>query len=214
MAAKKSQKTPADPVRAIIEATMKLAGESGWRGLRLQEVAREAGVSIGDVLVPYPTKYCIINAFQDHIDRQVLMALAEAGDTGEGPRDRLFDVMMGRFDALQPYKAGLAEIAKDGLCDLGSLAFLPRMGRSMTRMIEAAGISATGLRGVIRAKGLAVVYADSFRVWLKDDSEDMAKTMARLDRSLKRAEGIVSRLNRLSRPPRRTSGPDGTPADA
>ena len=64
--------------------------------------------------------------------------------------------------------------------------------------------------------GLAVVFAATVQVWLRDDSEDMAKTMAALDRNLKRAEQFAT-----LRPPfgrRRSAGdapdPDAEPAPA
>ena len=50
----------------------------------------------------------------------------------------------------------------------------------------------TGLRGALRVKALAVAYLATLRVFLRDDSPDMAATMAALDRNL-------SHLGRLAR---------------
>ena len=55
-------------------------------------------------------------------------------------------------------------------------------------MLEAAGVSVSGVFGAARVKGLVVVYANAFRVWLNDSTEDMAKTMAALDKGLRLAE--------------------------
>ncbi|MBD3666319.1 MAG: TetR/AcrR family transcriptional regulator, partial [Kangiella sp.] len=132
-----------------------------------------------------------MNAFQDRIDGTMLAeadALTADGDDGGAIRDRLFDLMMARFDALAPYRPAMAEITKDALRDPGSARFLPRMARSMSRILEAAGVGATGLSGAVRAKGLALVYAEAFRVWLGDETADQSKTMAALDRGLARAE--------------------------
>ena len=178
---------------AVIETTMTVAARDGWRGLNLARVAEEAGLPLARVLIPFPDKYTVMNAFQDRIDAAMLAeadALASSGDGGDDSdaRDRLFDLVMARFDALAPYRAAMAEIARDALRDPGSARFLPRMARSMSRILEAAGIGATGLAGAVRAKGLALVYADAFRVWLGDDTADQSKTMAALDRGLARAE--------------------------
>ena len=59
-------------------------------------------------------------------------------------------------------------------------------------MLEAAGVSSSGLFGALRVKGLAMIYAEAYRVWLGDDSKDMAKTMATLDRALGRVERLIS----------------------
>ena len=189
-----------DPRNAVIDAAMARIARDGWRRLSLADVAGDAGVPLADVLIPFPTKYDIVNAFQDRIDAQMLAAAddhAAAGDAGIGIRDRLFDLLMERFDALAPHRAAMAEIAKDSLCDPAALRFLPRMARTMTRVLAAAGVDAAGPCGLLRAKGLALVYADAFRVWLGDDGADQAKTMAALDKGLRRAETAVRFLDRI-----------------
>jgi len=190
---------------AIIDAAMACVARDGWRRLSLAEVAAEAGVSLADVLIPFPTKYAVVNAFQDRVDARMLAA-AEHGGDGDA-RDRLFDLLMERFDALAPYRPAMAEIAKDSLCDPGALCFLPRMARTMARALEAAGLGASGLGGAVRAKGLALVYADAFRVWLGDDSADQSKTMAALDRGLRRAEA-AARVLCVTRRARPGAAPD------
>jgi len=86
-------------------------------------------------------------------------------------------------------------------------------------MLEAAGVSADGISGLIRVKGLAAVYASVFHTWLDDDDPGLAKTMARLDRRLRRAERTYSNLHELHAAvdriagmfsPRRR-GPDSSP---
>ncbi|MAO56923.1 MAG: hypothetical protein CMM61_14685 [Rhodospirillaceae bacterium] len=184
----------------VIETTMAIAARDGWRGLRLARVADESGLSLAQILIPFPDKYAVMNAFQDRIDAAMLAeadALASGGDDGGDVRDRLFDLIMARFDALAPYRAAMAEIARDALRDPGSARFLPRMARSMSRILEAAGVGATGLAGAARAKGLALVYADAFRTWLGDDTADQSKTMATLDRGLARAEKAQRFLARI-----------------
>jgi AcrR family transcriptional regulator len=200
---------PDDPRDAVIDAALARIARDGWRRLSLADVAADAGVPLADVLIPFPTKYDLVNAFQDRIDAAMLAgadAHAASGDAGIDPRDRLFDLMMERFDALAPHRPAMAEIAKDSLGDPAALRFLPRMARTMARVLAAAGLDATGPCGLLRAKGLALVYADAFRVWLGDDGADQAKTMAALDKGLRRAERAAQFLNRLH-PKRRDRGP-------
>ena len=81
----------------------------------------------------------------------------------------------------------------------------------MARVLEAAGLRASGPFDLFQAKGLALVYADAFRVWVRDDSPDQARTMAALDRGLRRAEKTVRLLRRI-RPLR--PGPKAAPEAA
>ena len=106
---------------------------------------------------------------------------------------------MRRFDALQPYKEGLGNVIYDQARDpLGAVCGLGQLLRSMAAMLEAARIGSGGLRGAIRTKGLTGIYLATVRVWLRDDSADMAKTMAALDGYLRRIEGLARRVSQRS----------------
>jgi hypothetical protein len=66
---------------------------------------------------------------------------------------------------------------------------------SMTRMAKCAGIDTEGLFGGMRVGGLAVAYSWVLMTWMRDTSPDLGKTMAELDRTLVRAEGLADYLN-------------------
>lgn len=181
----------ADIPRHIVKNALALAASQGWRDTRLGDIADVAKLPLGEVLAIYPSKAAIIAAYSRQIDNEILKDI-DAELAAEPPRDRLFDVMMRRFDALAPDRDAVRSIIGASLCDPVSAvcgAFVLR--RSMIVMLEAAGISAAGLSGVIRVKGLAAIYLSVLRVWLKDDSEDMAQTMSALDRGLRRAEILM-----------------------
>ena len=55
-------------------------------------------------------------------------------------------------------------------------------------MLRAAGIEPDGFDGKVRTAGLGAVYASAFRTWLDDDDPGLARTMAALDRRLRRGE--------------------------
>jgi hypothetical protein len=71
----------------------------------------------------------------------------------------------------------------------------------MAWMLEGAGLSSTGLHGMLRTKGLTAVWLYTLRAWERDDSADLAGTMAALDRALARAEEIGQWLDRATPPP-------------
>ncbi|MGH9810464.1 MAG: hypothetical protein ACRD9W_24995, partial [Terriglobia bacterium] len=58
-------------------------------------------------------------------------------------------------------------------------------------MLQAAGIGTEGPLGGLRVSGLAVIYASVFRIWLDDEDPGLARTMAALDRRLRRGESAV-----------------------
>ena len=180
----------------VIDTAMALTAERGWSDLSLAEIAEAAGLPLAKVAAHYGSKQAILAAFTRRIDAAVL-ADAEADALEGSAKDRLFDVLMRRFDALDPHRKALGNLILDQTRDPGgALCAAIGLRRSLALMLEAAGLSATGLRGLVRIKGLALIYLAALRVWLKDESADKAKTMAALDRQLTRADGLLRRLSR------------------
>jgi hypothetical protein len=66
-------------------------------------------------------------------------------------------------------------------------------------MLTAADIDAAGPKGMVRAQGLALLYASVLRTWTHDDDPGLARTMAALDRALGRGARWAGLLNDLSR---------------
>jgi hypothetical protein len=64
-------------------------------------------------------------------------------------------------------------------------------------MLEAAGIGTEGATGGLRVTGLAAVYASVFSIWLEDDDPGHARTMAALDRRLRRGERSLRNVEQV-----------------
>jgi AcrR family transcriptional regulator len=172
----------------IINAMLACIERQGWRRLSLADIAGGAGVPILQVYRVYRSKPAILCGFFRRIDEAVLaMPLDTAPD--ERPRDRVFDLLMRRFDALAPYRAALERLSRDLPMDpVAALAAAAGLLRSMRWMLEAAGISGEGLAGAVAVKLTAAAYLATMRTWLRDDSPDLAPTMAALDRRLRGIE--------------------------
>lgn len=194
----------ADLPKHILDRALELAAERGWRAISLSDIATAAKVPLSQLYAIYPSKTAILDAFERDLDEQVLAAMEKEVPDGEAAeesvRDRLFDVLMHRFDALEPRREAVKSILNGTRRDpLLALASLGQFMRSMGCMLEAAGVSAAGLPGAIRVKGLSAIYLATLRVWLKDESEDKARTMAALDSRLRRVEGWAGFLDRRRR---------------
>lgn len=193
---KTKAKTP-DMATHVLETAMRLAAETGWRDLSLAAIADAAKLPLATVYPVYPSKQAILVALSRRIDAAVLEAEEPAARDGSA-RDRLFDVLMRRFDALAPYRPAIARIVRDqGRDPLAAVCGLARLAGSMACMLEAAGLSTTGVRGALRVKALSVAYLATLRVWLGDESQDLAATMAALDRHLGRLERLAGCCSRL-----------------
>ena len=195
--ARKSGGSKSDPPRAdlgqrAIDAAMDLAAREGWGSVTLTAVAEACGVPLMELYARYPSRTAILAGFARKIDGAVLRGGTTTADAGESPRDRLFDVMMRRYDAMKPYREAIASIAAEAPRDPLALLCLCGQGRrSMAWMLEAAGIGSGGPLGALKAKGLGAIHLGVLRVWLSDDSEDLGKTMAALDTMLRRVEPVA-----------------------
>jgi AcrR family transcriptional regulator len=198
---KTAKAAPRDVAGEALEAALALAAERAWTDVTLADIARAADLKLSQIYPVYPSKAAILDAFARRIDAEVLEEGIE-GLEDSPARDRLFDVMMRRFDALEPHRDAVANILADGAASPGTaLAGLPQLQRSMAWMLEAAQIPTEGWRGVLRTQGLVGIYLATLRVWLRDDSVDKSKTMAQLDSYLRRIEDLRERLGRPRRTP-------------
>jgi hypothetical protein len=67
----------------------------------------------------------------------------------------------------------------------------------MALALELAGIGAGGIFGILRARTLIGIEASILGTFLDDDSADLARTMAALDRQLRRLEPWAKRLDNM-----------------
>ncbi|MCW2285459.1 AcrR family transcriptional regulator [Rhodoblastus acidophilus] len=184
-----------NPRDRAIDALMALAAQRPWTDITLADVAEEAGLSLAQFRDAFPSKGAILGGFSRRIDRIVL---EETTDdlAAESVKDRLFDVLMRRFDALKPYKTALDSIYAWAMRDPLALAEINRLAvNSMRFMLEAAGGSSEGPLGSVKLQGLAMAWSRVFHVWLSDESEDLARTMAALDKELERGKMLTHRLD-------------------
>lgn len=179
----------------LVSAALGLAAERSWRDVTLSDIAVRAGASLVEMRQSFSSKADILATFTRLVDDEVLRRTAHR-DASQSARDALFEVIMSRFDVLEPYKGALRSIAGSGLPEpaqaLNVLA-------SQRWMLEAAGIGTGGLNGGVKIAGLASVYASVFRTWLADDDPGLARTMAALDRRLRRGERSMQRMDDLCR---------------
>lgn len=183
----------------IIEALMELSAEREWDDFGLTDVATRAGVSLSEFRDAFPSKGAVLAGFARKIDHVVLgqdgQALAD-----EAPRERVFDVLMRRLDALSPYRLGLQGIMEHVRRDpLTAAALNGVMLNSMRFMLAAAGVDVEGNMAALKLQGMVVAWRRVLDVWFEDEDPGLARTMAALDRELGKGETWVARLDDFDR---------------
>lgn len=216
------------PREAAVEALMRLAAEQPWGDIEIGDIAREASLSLAELRDLFPSKGAVLGGLARIIDRKVLEG--DSADLADEPtRERLFDVLMRRLDAMTPYKAALRRIAYALRGEpMAMLALNGVMLNSHRYMLAAAGIDTEGPLGQLKLQGVVIAFARVTQVWLDDDDPALARTMARLDKEIRNGERFMERAedarrltaplraigrSLLNRRPRGRKGGDGEEAD-
>ena len=128
------------------------------------------------------------------IDKKVLSGLeAVKPDSTTSARDRIFDVLMDRYDTLNDYRDGIISILDSFKYDPKQMVIaMPHLCRSMSWMLEGAGIETGGIKGAVKVTAMTGIYLKVLKSWTKDDSVDLSKTMSALDKALERAETMAN----------------------
>lgn len=184
----------ADRPQHIIKTALSLAAEIPWSSINLRDIAHAANISPAEMYTLYPSKVSILKSYISSVDTTVLETNFgfEADDS---QRDRLFEVLMRRFDILSGDRKGVLSIMDAVRCDPVSVLCLSGVLRnSMRWMLEASAIPISGPSGHLTVNGLITLWLATSYAWQRDESEDMTRTMATLDKNLRRAERIRSML--------------------
>jgi AcrR family transcriptional regulator len=183
----------ATPRDRIVDALMTLAAEQPWNDIEIGDIAQEANVTLAEFRDAFPSKGAVLAGLARRIDKAVLEGTSD--DLAEEPaRERLFDVLMRRLDAMAPYKRALRRIAFALRSDPFSMLALNGVGlNSMRFMLAAANISTEGPLGGLKIQGTVIAFANTLETWFTDDDPAQARTMARLDREIRRGERFMER---------------------
>ncbi|TMJ06199.1 MAG: TetR/AcrR family transcriptional regulator [Alphaproteobacteria bacterium] len=209
--ARKTQRSKAAPKSAptsppgatardkIIAAFMALLAEQRFEQIGFGDIAARAGLSLAACRGEFGSTLAIFAAHMKDLDRKVL-AGSGSDMAEEPPRERLFDVLMRRIEAMAPQREAVRSLMKSAQCNPALAFALNGLAvRSQTWMLTAADIDAAGPRGMIRAQGLAMLFASVLRTWVDDEDEGLARTLAALDRALARGQRWSGMLDDLCR---------------
>jgi AcrR family transcriptional regulator len=189
----------------IIAAFLTLLAEKPIEQIGLADIAAEAGVTLAQLRGEFASPIAIYAGHIKAIDRAVLAAdLSDMEE--EPPRERLFDILMRRLEAMALHRDAVRSLLRSAMRNPPLTVALNGLAvRSQQWMLTAAGINASGPRGLLRAQGLALLFGSVLRVWTRDDDPGLARTMAALDRALARGQRFSGLLDDLCRIPSRLS---------
>ena len=190
----------------IIAAFLAILEDKPFAAIGFDDIAQRSGLSLAQVRGEFASTFAVLAAYVKATDRAVLAQ--DMHDMSEEPaRERLFDVLMRRLEVLAEQRDAVRSLLRSSRSNPPlALALNGLAVRSQQWMLTAAGINASGPQGMIRAQGLALLFASVLRTWVDDDDPGQARTMAALDRALARGQRVVGLLGDLCAIPSRLCG--------
>lgn len=201
-----------------LDAALTLAATRPWSDIALQDIAREAEVSLND-FYGHIDKNTLVHELEAWADKAMSADTPEAGET---PRERLFDVIMHRFEKMEAHRAGVLSMLKGRGASPDQIASrLAARRRTSKWALAAAGLDiGDTLTLAAQRLGLIQIISQTERAWRHDENGDFARTMATLDAELVTLEERLDQLKRLrkgrwARKPRTAepSPPEGPQAE-
>ena len=177
--------------RDLARAALSLAAANPWREINLARLAEAVDRPLADLC--HASLGEAIDCVEEAFDRAIADS-ADGLDPSQSVRDRLFDLIMRRFEAMEPHRAAVLamEVGQDRDPVLIGAAH-QRHVRCARWVLALAGLEADGMTGQARAQGLGVIIGQARAAWRGDEAGDFAKTMASLDKNLRRAEEMFGR---------------------
>ena len=182
----------------IVDAFMQVIAQHGWSGAQLERVAQVAQRDVAEIVRLVGDRWDALRAYRRRLDLETFAGIE--GDGEASVRDRLFDLLMARFETMQAQRAAIERLARAAKRDPGLAAFFAaELPKSFRRLADAAGVDTGGCFGLLRMKALVMLDLAVVRVWLDDETSDLSQTMTALDKRLARAEGWARCLPKRSR---------------
>lgn len=177
--------------RDLARAALSLAAATPWREVTIMGLADAASRPVSDFhgASLWEAVDCVEEAFDRAISED-----ADQLDPKQTARDRLFELIMRRFEAMEGHRAAVLAMEQGVDRDPILMASAHQRHVRCARWVLAlAGLEADGMTGQARAQGLAMIIGQARIAWRGDSAGDYAKTMASLDKNLRRAEETLGR---------------------
>ena len=180
----------------LIILGFKLIEKKGWKYFSLKSLAKENKSDLESIKIFFKNKSQFLKSFSEMIDNKVLANIDKDEFNKNSIKDNLFELIMLRFENLNPYKTGLKILLSDLKKSPVELKkIMKKVLDSMDLFLEIANVKNNYLMDFIKVNIIFIIYSYVFNVWLDDQSSEMSKTMAELDKWLSKAEFYGKKIN-------------------
>ncbi|TCC53137.1 TetR/AcrR family transcriptional regulator [Kribbella capetownensis] len=189
----------------ILSTALRLFREQGYGKTTMRAIATEAGVSVGNAYYYYGSKEHLMQAYYDHLQVQHVEAVESVLATEKAFVPRLTGVLRAWLEVSAPYHefAGtFFKTAAEPKSPLSPFSDQSRPAREASvelfrRVVEGSDLKLPADLKAELPELLWLMQMGIVLFWVHDDSKDLRRTKALIDRSVP----LVDRLLRLTRIP-------------
>lgn len=182
----------------ILEVTLALADEKGWKNIRLYQVANHLNIGLGEIHKYYPDLNAIANKWFTH-------ALTAMLTPEEGPffllpaQQRLQLAIIKWFNSLALHHKTTTQMVGGKLHPPHIQHWVPMvfdLSSLIHWWLDAAAIAVSGRQRQIAEIGLTAIFLRSFYFWTNDRSPNQSNTAEYLRRRLANADMLMAIVTR------------------
>ena len=173
-----------------------LINDIGWDKFSIEKLSTKENIPVRDLKVFFKCKYSIVDKFSKMIDKNIESKLRLEDFKDSSKKDILFELTMMRFDEMEEFKGSLSKILDvSKKKPLLASVITKNVMNTMDFFLELSNSYSNYAFDVLKKNFLFLIYSITFKTWLSDNTEDLSKTMAELDKLLSTAENFQEKVS-------------------
>ena len=180
----------------LIVNAFKIIEKSGWDKFSLAELAKVEKISLLKLKKVFHSKNSVLIHFSKMIDDNVEANIDIDDFKDSSVKDNIFELLMLRFEVMLPYRKTLKKIFKSKKLDPIILKKISKnILNSLDFYLEISNAYSDNFFDFFKKNVTLLIYTYVFREWLNDNTEDLSKTMSKLDNALTYSEKMLKKIN-------------------
>ena len=180
----------------LIKYSFDLIEKEGWNSFSFNKLSKSLNAELNLVKNLLKSKKQLLIIFSEYIDEEVMKNVDINDLKDNSVRDNLFELLMLRFEKLQPFKTSLRILLNDLKSKPGDLKKIyKKIINSLDFYMEISNSKKNFIFDFIKFNSIFLIYSLTFKTWINDESKDMSITMAELDKWLSKAEHYSEKIS-------------------
>jgi AcrR family transcriptional regulator len=189
-----AQKRKTNQTETVFNAALALASKGGWDSLTLPAVAKKARVPQKSLEQEYGDIWNLLKAVLLKLEKDTMAAVGDY--LGDNWRDNLMELLMTRFELAQQHRDVYASLPRSFAKNpQQSPRFAKQFYKYLDNTLRTAGIEKKLCQPAC-VVAFGAVYLSLVDVWMRDETADLSKTMAAIDKRTGMMEQGFAFLNR------------------